>query len=271
MKKSQKKISNIIVALVVLVFGALYWLAPYVSAKPTQKTDNSIAYELPRLTADRPEQVIEHIAYTVSYNHDWLVPNWVAYELTDFEAAGDLPRTNNFAPDPLVHGDPVVTYDYSRSGYDRGHMAPAGDMKWSEQAMRESFYMTNICPQNHNNNAGDWKSLEELARDWAHQYGSIYIACGPIVEEHYQTIGLNHRIAVPDAFYKVFLRQTKNGWTTIGFVMPNKAGSRHLMTYMMSVDEIEQLTGIDFFYNLPDDIEEQVESDINISDWSLKY
>ena len=271
MIKKRSHIIDTILALLIATVCVWYFITPYVSAKPTQKTDNTIAYELPRLTADRPEQLIEHLAYTVSYNHDWLVPNWVAYELTDLEATGDLPRTNNFAPDPLVHGDPVVTYDYSHSGYDRGHMAPAGDMKWSEQAMRESFYMTNICPQNHNNNAGDWKSLEELARDWAHQYGSIYIACGPIVQERYQTIGQHHRIAVPDAFYKVFLRQTNNGWTSIGFVMPNKAGSRPLMTYMMSVNEVEQLTGIDFFFNLPDDIEEVVEADINISDWSLKY
>ena len=119
MKTKQKKISNIIIAVIIIALGAFYWIAPYVSAKPTQKTESGIAYELPRLTADRPEQVIEHLAYTVSYNHDWLVPNWVAYELTDFEAAGDLPRTNNFAPDPLVHGDPVVTYDYKNSGYDR--------------------------------------------------------------------------------------------------------------------------------------------------------
>lgn len=274
MKKKRSHILDGILAIVLVIAGILYFVAPLVSAKrpaqeQTQLTSGT-AYELPRLVSDQPEQLIQHLGYTVSYNHDWLVPNWVAYELTDFEAAGDLPRSNNFAPDPLVHGDPVVTYDYKNSGYDRGHMAPAGDMKWSEQAMRESFYMTNICPQNHNNNAGDWKSLEELARDWAHQYDNIYITCGPIVEPNHATIGLNHVIAVPAAFYKVFLRQTPSGWSTIGFVMPNQAGSRPLMTYMMTVDEIENLTGVDFFYNLPDDIEEQVESDINLSDWSLK-
>ncbi len=242
---------------------------PVAEPLPAAEVDQTVAYELVRLNNDQPEQVIEHIGYTVSYNPNWLVPNWVAYELTVDETGGEQERSNHFKPDPLVEGDPVVTSDYSKSGYDRGHMAPAADMKWSEQAMRESFYMTNICPQLHNLNAGDWKDLEEMARSWAQQYGSIYIACGPIVEADYPTIGKTHTIAVPAAFYKVFLRQTNKGWTSIGFIMPNQAGSRPLMTYMLTVDEVEAQTGLDFFYNLPDSIEAQVESDYNISYWTL--
>jgi endonuclease G len=148
-------------------------------------------------------------------------------------------------------------------------MAPAADMKWSEQAMRESFYMTNICPQNQSLNRGDWNDLEELARDWARKYGSVYIACGPLVSEKYNTIGQNNRIALPNAFYKVFLRQKGSSWTAIGFVMPNQAGSRPLMTYMLSIDEVEQLSGIDFFYNLPDSIENSIEKDFRVRDWNL--
>lgn len=230
--------------------------------------ESSLPYELPRVINNQPEQVIRHLGYTVSYNPDWLVPNWVAYEL-NAETSGEQERKNHFKPDPLVNGDPVVTGDYANSGYDRGHMAPAADMKWSEQAMRESFYMTNMCPQLHSLNAGDWKDLEELARDWAQLYGNIYIACGPIVEADYPTIGKNHLIAVPSAFYKVFLRQTRQGWTSIGFIMPNQAGNRPLMTYMLSVDEVEAQTGIDFFYNLPDSLESQVESTYSVSDWTL--
>ena len=242
---------------------------PVAEQPSTTEVDQNVAYELPRLNNNQPEQIIEHIGYTVSYNPTWLEPNWVAYELTAAETGGEQERSNHFKPDPLVEGDPVVTSDYSKSGYDRGHMAPAADMKWSEQAMRESFYMTNICPQLHNLNAGDWKDLEEMARSWAQQYGNIYIACGPIVEAEYPTIGKTHTIAVPAAFYKVFLRQTKEGWTSIGFIMPNKAGNRPLMTYMLTVDEVEEQTGLDFFYNLPDSIEAQVESDYSISDWTL--
>lgn len=229
----------------------------------------SISMELPQMAYSSSNQTIEHFAYTVNYNHEWNIPNWVAYSLTRQETTGDVPRESGFSPDPKVKGDLVVTKDYSHSGYDRGHMAPAADMKWSEQAMRESFYMTNICPQNQNLNRGDWNDLEELARDWARKYGNIYIACGPIVYDENVTIGNNHRIVVPTAFYKVFLRKHNSSWTSIGFMFENEAGNKPLMTYMTSVDDIENITGIDFFYNLPDSIEERIESDFLISDWTL--
>ena len=272
--RKRNKIYTILLMAGIVIFATLF--IGFRMLDRGETTDKSapitddLPYELPRLNNHQPEQVIEHLGYTVSYNPQWLVPNWVAYELTNSETYGEQERSNHFKPDPLVKGDPVVTSDYSKSGYDRGHMAPAADMKWSEQAMRESFYMTNICPQIHSLNAGDWKDLEELARDWAQQYGSIYIACGPIMEADYQTIGKTHSIAVPSAFYKVFLRKICNGgWTSIGFVMPNKAGNRPLMTYMFTVDEVEEQTGLDFFYNLPDSIEPQVENTYSVSDWTL--
>ena len=271
--RKRNKIYTILLMAGIVIFATLF--IGFRMLDRGETTDKSapitddLPYELPRLNNHQPEQVIEHLGYTVSYNPQWLVPNWVAYELTNSETYGEQERSNHFKPDPLVKGDPVVTSDYSKSGYDRGHMAPAADMKWSEQAMRESFYMTNICPQIHSLNAGDWKDLEELARDWAQQYESIYIACGPIMEANYQTIGKTHSIAVPSAFYKVFLRKTRNGWTSIGFIMPNKAGNRPLMTYMFTVDEVEVQTGLDFFYNLPDSIESQVENTYSVSDWTL--
>ena len=240
----------------------------------TEEPEEPIQYchwEMPRLLTARSEQIIGHLAYTVSYNHDWHLPNWVAYELTAHELQGENSRSDKFLPDPAVKGNPVVTKDYSGSGYDRGHMAPAGDMRWSDQAMKESFYMTNMCPQNHSNNAGDWKDLEELVRDLAAKHGNIYICCGPIVTDTSNTIGSARKIVVPQAFYKVLLRCKKDGtWTSIGFVMPNAAGSRPLMTYMQSVDEVEQLAGIDFFYLLPDSVEYAIEADYTIADWNVK-
>lgn len=228
----------------------------------------SADYEIPLCTAGQQEQRIAHIGYQVSYNSDWHLPNWVAYQLTAEEVAGEEARSNKFLPDPLVDGDPVLTSDYTHSGFDRGHMAPAVDMKWSPQAMRESFYMTNICPQNHSNNAGDWKDLEELVRDLAATYGNIYLACGPVVSDTSNTIGTIRRIVVPESFYKVLLRQKADGsWTSIGFVMPNAAGNRPLMTYMLPVDSVENMVGVDFFPLLPDSVENAVESDYTISDW----
>ena len=272
MRKRKKTLYKTLAFVTLCLFAAYYFAdvdtVREASAIVTQQPDD-IRYELVRTTDNRAEQVIEHEGYTVCYNHDWLVPNWVAYELTADETDGAEERSNKFLPDPLVAGDPVVTSDYRNSGYDRGHMAPAADMKWSEQAMRESFYMTNICPQLHNLNAGDWKDLEEQARDWAGHYGRVYIACGPIVTSGFQTIGDKRKIAVPTAFFKVFLRQTATGWAAVGFVMQNVAGSKPLMTYMQSIDEVEKQTNLDFFYQLPDSIETLVEAEYDVSEWTL--
>jgi len=239
------------------------------TVQTTAETVDSVHYEIPKMENGNAEQIITHVGYTVSYNGEWLIPNWVAYELTAGETDGKEKRNSKFSPDPMVKGVAVLHEDYKKSGYDRGHMAPAADMKWSEQAMDESFYTTNICPQNGNNNRGDWKDLEELARDWAMKYGNIYICCGPIVSAGYSTIGTKN-IVVPQEFFKVFLRRDGDNWHAIGFVMQNKAQSRPLMTYALSIDEVETKTGIDFFYNLPDSIESRVEADFDFADWTAK-
>lgn len=265
-KRSKKLKQSLITSLIVICLA----LAGYVYEQFFMHPNVPDHLEIPAIQVQRSSQIIEHTGYTVSYNPDWRIPNWVAYELTAQEVAGDLGRYDKFLPDPMVKGDPVISKDYSNSGYDRGHMCPAADMKWSEQAMKESFYMTNICPQNHNNNAGDWKDLEELVRDLAVRYGNIYICCGPVVTDETTTIGQQRKIVVPQAFFKVLLRQKKDGtWTAIGFVMPNQAGNRPLMTYMLSVDEAEAMTGIDFYPALPDDIEDKIEADFVIADWTL--
>ncbi len=223
--------------------------------------------EIPVLKADRSEQIIAHKGYTVSYNSDWCVPNWVAYELTREEVRGTVPRAVHFEPDPDVQGVCPTYRDYSRSSYSRGHMAPAGDMKWDTTAMRESFYLSNVCPQDHNLNDGDWKVLEEQARSWAYKYGSVYIACGPIMSNNPEVIGRNN-VAVPDAFYKVLLCKINGQWQALGFVFDNKPGHRQLHYYCRSIDEVENLTGIDFFPALPDEVEDAVEAKSELSAWS---
>lgn len=228
--------------------------------------------ELVKVIDDRKSQVINHLAYSVSYNDDWKLPNWVAYELTKSETFGEEKRCNRFSPDPDVIGEAVVHEDYTNNHgkYDRGHMAPAADMKWSEQAMRESFYTTNICPQNANLNRGDWNDIEELVRDYAQQYGSVYVVCGPIVGDSPQYMGNYQKIVIPDAFYKAVLRKKGDSWTAIGFVCNNEAGSKSLLYHVRTIDEIENMAAIDLFYSLPDDIENMIESSDNIEDWILQ-
>ena len=226
--------------------------------------------EIPIVNDNRSNRIITHKGYTVSYNYDWKIPNWVAYELTDWEVEGEVPRYDRFKPDPMVpQNATATTNDYKYSGFDRGHMAPAADMKWDEQAMKESFYLSNICPQNPNLNGGVWKDLEEQVRDLASQKGRIFVVCGPIVNDTLNTIGEN-KVVVPQAFFKVLLQEDCGKIHTIGFVYENVSGRKPMSSYAMSVDEVEEITNIDFFCSLPDKIERQTEAVVDFSKWTVK-
>lgn len=230
------------------------------------RLDTAIRWELPDSNCARRQQIVGHYAYTVSFNPEWHIPNWVAYEMEACETDGDCGRKPTFRPDPKVVAGCASHKDYTKSGYDRGHMAPAADMRWSEQAMAESFYTSNICPQLHSLNAGDWKTLEEKCRGWARHYGSLYIACGPIVADGYKTIGPG-KVAVPEAFFKVIFRGENGSCHGIGFLFEHKPQRRPLAFYAVSIDEIEKLTGLDFFYALPDSIENDMEQQCAPEQW----
>lgn len=233
----------------------------------TVRKQSQALLEIPRQLHARDAQIIVHIGYVVSYNCAWRLPNWVAYELTRNEVDGTEPRSNFFKPDPEVPPSCSAEWnDYRRSGFDRGHMAPAGDMKWSRQAMEESFYLSNICPQNHELNAGKWNEIEQLVRRWARESGKAYVVCGPIVEDNHATIGAN-RVAVPSAFFKVVLRQKAGTWQGIAFKCDNISDQRTVSSYAISIDSAEQLTGIDFFPLLPDKIEKAVERTFDPRAW----
>jgi endonuclease G len=259
--------------LIVIGFSIVICLlaTSYKQYPKTDKDNFSIEnVEIPAKITGRQEQIITHIGYTVSYNSDWKIPNWVAYELTKEEAEGATSRGKNFIPDPEVsYVESATTDDYKNSGWDRGHMAPAADMKWSEQAMKESFYLSNICPQNKNLNSGIWKNLEEQVRGLAEEKGNIYIVCGPIVSKQPKTIGYNN-VAIPDAFFKVLLQNDNGDWSAIAFMFANESGRKPLSTYAMSVEEMQIITGIDFFPALPNSIEEKVESQVDFTKWNTK-
>lgn len=238
----------------------------------TQKKSEAVAQlEIPVLEKKAPSQILSYKGFTVSYNNNTRLPNWVAYELTATEVAGDLPRKDKFRPDPAANGPQANKEDYRNSGWDRGHMAPAADMKWDAEAMGESCYFTNICPQNPQLNGGDWKELEEKCRKWAEKHGRIYIACGPIIlgNEH-GTIGANE-VIIPDKFYKVVLARINGEYRGAGFIFHNSplrkskiSGkppvNRPLESYLVPIDEVEAITGIDFFPALPADTQNRVES-----------
>lgn len=228
---------------------------------PPIENGSSSLLELP-ISNGKSGQLLQKTGFRISYNSQTKTPEWVAWELTKEETRGSAERSNEFSPDPDIKGVKVETYDYSHSGYDRGHMAPAGDMKWSEDAMLESFYMSNICPQDHNLNKGDWNDLEIKTREWARKYGKAYIACGPIYLEGKTIKRIGKRqVAVPHAFFKAILVYKKEKPLAMGFYFENKAGHKDLEDYLISIDELEQLTHLDFFSALPDDIEYKIEKE----------
>lgn len=226
--------------------------------------------EIPKLQAKRSEQVIRHEGYTVSYNSDYKIANWVAYELTGEEAKSKkAERSNKFVPDPAVKGATATNEDYTRTGYDRGHLAPAGDMKWSAKAMRESFYFSNICPQKPGLNRGIWKELEEQSRLWAKEYGSLLIATGPVITDGMKQMGKN-RVGVPGAFYKVICYVSGNEYKAIAFILENRDYKKtSLKSMAIPVDSVEKVTGIDFFPAVPDEQEKRMEAKIDWDSWSF--
>jgi len=221
---------------------------------------------LPAPLKDRKEIIISKKAYTASYNQDTKCPNWVAWHLTANRLVGVNKRSDNYYEDDELPEPRATLYDYRGSGWSRGHMCPAGDNKWNEIAMRESFSLVNVCPQNANLNSGLWNRIEIDCRRWAKRFGDIYIVCGPLyMNQEHETIGENN-VVVPEAFFKVILCLNGNP-KALGFIVRNTDGNRKKDLYYNSIDDVERITGIDFFPFLPDAIEEDVENVARIEDW----
>ena len=221
--------------------------------------------EIPKTTIK--DIIINHAGYSLLFNEICEQANWVAYELTDAETQKVTNRTNKFIPDPLVKTGTADDQDYSRSGYDRGHMAPAADMGWSVTAMEESFYYSNMSPQEPGFNRGIWKRLEELVRTWAVDYQKVYVVTGPVLTVGLNTIGENH-VSVPKFYYKVILDYHEPGSKGIGFILPNGSSGEPLQRYAVTIDSVQHFTGIDFFPQLPDMQEKIIESTLTLNSWT---
>lgn len=291
-RKNKKKGNNLKIYLSVLVALAVSYvfgvykqtglmtlpnLAPSVvetkslEREPEKKVSDNRTGEksmtLPAPLKKRDEHILHHKGYVVSYNSDWKIPNWVAWELTSKETVARMEREDTFCEDPDFRGPQATLADYRRSGYSRGHMVPAADMRWDKKALEECFYLTNMCPQESAFNSGNWGKLERQCREWAKQYGKLWVVCGPIVGKNPKHIGTG-KVVVPSAFYKVIFVPHEKNPRAIGFIFAhrNKKGAK-LREFMTTVDEVEQRTGIDFFASLPKSIEKKVESQCIASQW----
>ncbi|MDD7405114.1 MAG: DNA/RNA non-specific endonuclease [Bacteroidales bacterium] len=280
MKRNNKKSSNLFdlakttvkTALwIVIVFALIFLLgrfiyndlypAPKIEVQANGLTDV-------KLPAGMKNVVCQYSGFTSYFNPDTHIPNCVAYEIIESETTGDEPRKKSFEADHTIDGC-AESSDYRNSGYDRGHMAPAADMKWSKEAMEESFLMTNICPQVKSLNSGIWHRLEQRVREWAARDSSIIVVCGPIFTpgkpvEQIGEIG----VAVPHRFFKALYAPGRN--IGIAFIFDNDKVKGELRKYAVTIDSVERETGLDLFYNLPDDIENEVENQCNYKLWEKR-
>ena len=234
------------------------------SSIPKYDTDKLMDVAIP---SSLPSQIKDYEGFRVSFNKDNHTPNWVAWELTAGETQGDIPRAKNFWHDKDIKGCPVPA-DYKNSGYDRGHLCPAADQKWSAKAMSDCFVFANMCPQDNKLNTGAWNTLEAKERVWAQRDSAILIVAGPIYDKSDKKRIGETGVRVPGAFFKVIAAPYLDSPRGIAFIYPNMAAPGNMANYVATIDEVEALTGFDFFAALPDNIENQIESKSSFKEWN---
>lgn len=214
------------------------------------------------------KKVFCHEAYCFDYVSEYGQSDWTAYLLTrQAVEEGKAKRSNDFRADPEVPGGTPDPGEYRGSGYDLGHLVPAADMKWSTHAMSQTFFTSNMSPQAPSFNRGVWKRLESAVRDWAIEKDSLYVVTGPVLRKGLPAIGHGTRVAVPELYYKIILAYTRDRQEAVAFVMRNEKSTGSILDCAVTVDSVERLTGIDFFPDLPPDIEKRVEGKIDLSVW----
>ena len=221
---------------------------------------------LPAHTKD--DEILTFVGFTLEYAEKYEQAKWVAYKLTSkmVDNEGEK-RTNNFHKETEVSTGSATPDDYKKSGYDKGHLCPAGDMGWSEETMRESFSMANMSPQLPAFNRGIWKYLETDVRAWTKKENELYIVTGGVLKGDLKTIGNKNKIAVPEYYYKVILDIYPPEYKAIAFVLPNEGSKQSVFEYAVTIDSVEHLTGINFFPALPDSLESNLESHFNVDLW----
>ena len=219
---------------------------------PQQNYNSLLAVTIPKGVSN---QVLNYQAIRVNFNPSLRIPNCVAYELTaTMVAMADAPdhevrKNYNYAKDASVKGCPE-NWEYRGSGYSRGHMAPAMDMRWDKTAMAQCFYMTNMCPQDTKLNNDHWRVLEERVHRWAKRDKRIMVYTGPIMGKNPKMIGKDKQnIAVPEAFFKVLYAPEQG--RAIAFIYPNSPSPGGIKKYAVTVAEVERRTGLTFSSAIP--------------------
>lgn len=224
--------------------------------------DSLMTVAVPRGMSDT---LVRYEAFDVHFNSERGIANCALYELVNNELYGTVERGNEFTADPGAKGCPLPE-DYAGSGMDRGHLVPAGDLKWNGTAMRQSFLMTNVGPMHKALNEGGWAKLEEKVREWTARDSALLVFTGPVVSDGDTTLA-SGRVKVPSAYYKVILAPCVRPIRVIAFIYPNGHSGGRLQQYAVSVDEVERRTGLDFFPTLPPEEQQRLESPVNLGAW----
>ncbi len=238
-----------------------------VKTKNTTVITGSNAFNyLPTSTTN---QIVKHDYYTLSYSEKHEQSEWVAYELTKNQISSSHFKRPYFTDDTKVKTKSAQWWNYKKSGYDKGHLCPAADRKFSKKAHDATFLTSNISPQKHDFNAGIWNRLEQKTRYWAKKYDKLYVITGGVLTDNLKTIG-DEKVSVPTHFYKILLDYTQPEVKAIAFLMPHKESHKPLYEFVVSIDMIEQVTGIDFFPNLPAHLENTLEKSTDYKAWSFR-
>ncbi|QQX77038.1 MULTISPECIES: DNA/RNA non-specific endonuclease [Aequorivita] len=261
---------------IIIVTVALYYADDFlweenISTSEISKTTNNTSEEFDDsfLPTSTTGAVVKHNYFTLSYSEENEEAEWVAYELKKSDLTKNEFERPYFIEDKSVKTNSADWRNYKNSGYDRGHLCPAGDRRMSFEAYNETFLTSNISPQDHDFNAGIWNRLEQKVRYWAEKYDGVYIVTGGVLKGNLKTIGYEN-VSVPTEFYKIVVDASDGNYKAIAFLIPNKSSSESFYKYAVSIDEIEARTGIDFFPQLPDSIENKLESMIDLKSWGRK-
>lgn len=264
---------KIYTVIAVLILIGVYAYEAYIDKKAETQTVNqgkepkhdTNEYFLPTSTTG---QIVHHQGYSLSYSEAHEQAEWVAYELKKSHLSNINFNRPYFEIDKAVKTKAAHWRNYKNSGYDRGHLCPAGDRKYSKSAHDETFLTSNISPQTHEFNSGIWNTLEQKVRYWASKYDGVFVATGGVLENSLQTIG-EEKVSVPRQFYKIVMDNNTGKTKAIAFLLPHKDSNKPLYQFVTSVDNIEKLTGIDFFPELDDDIENKIEASTSYKAWSF--
>ncbi len=260
-----------ILAVIVLVgvFGFEYFLEQKAASERFEEAkalkDATNEFFLPTSTTG---QIVHHSGYSLSYSEAHEQAEWVAYELKKDQLSNANFKRPYFEIDKDIKTRAAHWYNYKNSGYDRGHLCPAADRKYSKTAFDETFLTSNISPQEHEFNSGIWNSLEQKVRYWAFKYDGVFVVTGGVLEEGLESIG-EEQVSVPKYFYKVLIDNNSGQTKMIAFLMPHENSDRPLYDFVVSTDHIEQLTGIDFFPELEDAVEQKLEASSDYKQWDF--